>query len=97
MPEKSKRATSSVDEHIGLRLQKLRKHRSMSLEALAKSTGLVTYQQIQKYEKGSNRISAANLFLLSNILGVEPTYFFEGLTDPLTGKECTYQRPAGSL
>jgi transcriptional regulator with XRE-family HTH domain len=50
----------------------------MPQKELARRLG-VSFQQIQKYEKGTNRISASRLWELSGILGVEPTYFFEGL------------------
>ncbi len=52
--------------------------RSMSQEKLAEQLGL-TFQQVQKYEKGTNRIGASRLYELSNLLGVSVQYFYEGL------------------
>jgi len=65
----------------------------MSQAALAKRVDL-SYQQIQKYEEGTNRISAGNLMAIAETIGVHPTYFFEGLaeldniarTEPLSDK-----------
>ena len=53
----------------------------MSQEALGEKVGL-SFQQIQKYEKGANRISASRLFELTRILEVEISYFFEGMKHP---------------
>jgi transcriptional regulator with XRE-family HTH domain len=63
--------TGEFDAVLGSRMKGLRKARSLSQSALAERLG-VTFQQIQKYENGSNRISAAMLVRLSGALGVEP-------------------------
>lgn len=52
----------------------------MSQEELASALG-ITFQQVQKYEKGSNRIGASRLFETAQILGVSVQFFFEGLSD----------------
>ena len=49
----------------------------MSQEKLAAAIGL-TFQQVQKYEKGMNRVSSSRLMQIGNVLGVRPPYFFEG-------------------
>jgi transcriptional regulator with XRE-family HTH domain len=67
-----------VDNHVGKRLRKRRAEVGMSQEKLADSLA-ITFQQIQKYEKGANRISSSRLQTISTILGVPPAYFFEGL------------------
>lgn len=67
-----------VDMHVGARLRMQRHLLGMSQETLGKASGL-TFQQIQKYERGLNRISASKLFLMAQILGVSVLYFFEGL------------------
>ncbi len=67
-----------VDIHVGSRLRALRIRRGQSQANLADKLGL-TFQQVQKYESGANRISASKLFAISSIMGVRPDYFFEGL------------------
>jgi transcriptional regulator with XRE-family HTH domain len=73
-----------VDVHVGLRLRELRRSRKLSQPALARSVG-VTFQQINKYEKGVNRISASMLYGIARTLAVPLTAFFEGLPDPEAG------------
>ena len=67
-----------VDVHVGQRLRQRRTLLGMSQERLAQAFG-VSFQQVQKYERGANRISASRLHLLTKILDVPVTYFFEGL------------------
>ena len=67
-----------VDLHVGQRIRTRRLIVGMTQEELAKQLGL-TFQQVQKYEKGVNRVSSSRLFELSQILGVSPGFFFEGL------------------
>lgn len=71
----------AVDCHVGRRLRQRRMLLGLSQERLAASLGL-TFQQIQKYERGANRIGAARLFDLSRRLEVPIGYFFDGLQDP---------------
>lgn len=66
-----------IDRHVGSRVRMRRAMLSMSQEKLGEALGL-TFQQIQKYEKGTNRISASRLKQISQILEVPPSYFFEG-------------------
>lgn len=68
-----------VDIHVGFRLRKIRESIGVSQEDLGKKTG-VTFQQLQKYESGRNRISASMLYDIGDALGVEPCYFFENYT-----------------
>ena len=67
-----------VDVHVGMRLRQRRTLLGMSQEKLAKAFG-VSFQQVQKYERGANRISASRLHLLTRTLDVPVSYFFEGL------------------
>jgi transcriptional regulator with XRE-family HTH domain len=67
-----------VDEHVGARVRSLRLMRSVTQERLAEIAG-VTFQQIQKYEKGVNRLSPGKLVTIGEALGVTPQYFFDGL------------------
>ena len=73
-----------VDSHVGSRLKQLRTLRRLSQTDVAKKLKL-SFQQIQKYEIGSNRIAASRLFELAQILEVPPSYFFEGLHDNSNG------------
>ncbi|MEO9820749.1 MAG: helix-turn-helix transcriptional regulator [Paracoccaceae bacterium] len=67
-----------VDVHVGRRLKQIRTLRRMSQTDVARKLSL-SFQQIQKYEIGSNRIAASRLYDLSKILGIPTSYFFEGL------------------
>lgn len=67
-----------VDVHVGARLRQLRKAAGLSQGTLAAQAG-VTFQQVQKYERGTNRISASKLFEFAQTLEVSPMVFFEGL------------------
>ena len=67
-----------TDIHIGRRLREARLARGLSQGALGKKLG-VTFQQVQKYESGANRIGGSRLWDISGILEVPVAYFFEGL------------------
>ena len=69
-----------VDIHIGLKARELRLSHDLSQAGLAKQMGM-SFQQIQKYEPGMNRISSRRLFDLCQIFGVSSEFFFEGLRD----------------
>lgn len=69
-----------IDRHVGQQLRKARILRDMSQEELAAAINL-TFQQVQKYERGMNRISASRMYQISKILRVRPAYFFEGLPE----------------
>lgn len=69
-----------VDVHVGKKLKQIRTLRRMSQTDVAKRLNL-SFQQIQKYEIGSNRVAASRLFELSRILDVPTSYFFEGLDE----------------
>jgi transcriptional regulator with XRE-family HTH domain len=66
-----------TDKHVGRRVRMRRLTLSMTQEELANQLG-ITFQQVQKYEKGTNRISASRLQEISHILKVTVTFFFEG-------------------
>jgi len=68
----------SIDVQVGRRLRQRRVELGLSQQKLSAAAG-VSYQQIQKYERGTNRVGASMLWLLSEVLNVEPAYFFEGL------------------
>jgi len=67
-----------VDNHVGAMFRARRQELGMSQTAVADRLG-VTFQQVQKYERGMNRISASRLHDLCEILGVPVEYFFDGL------------------
>lgn len=69
---------SSVDVHVGRRIRLLRGLRKFSQEKLAKALG-ITFQQVQKYERGTNRIGAGRLYEMAKILGVPVGFFFDEL------------------
>lgn len=73
---KTKGTPDPVDKHVGQRLRVRRSLLGISQEKLADAIGL-TFQQIQKYERGTNRISAGRLFEFSKILDVPIAYFYE--------------------
>lgn len=80
MTRKTKGVPDPVDIHVGHRLRVRRSLLGMSQEKLADSIGL-TFQQIQKYERGTNRISAGRLYQFSRILNIPISYFYEQFTD----------------
>lgn len=67
-----------IDIHVGQRLRLRRTLLGLSQETLGEAVG-ITFQQLQKYERGANRISASRLFNLSQVLGVPVTFFFDDL------------------
>ena len=69
---------SLLDEYVGKRLKLRRVMLRMSQDELACMIG-VTFQQVQKYESGVNRISASRLFIISKVLQVDVGFFFYGL------------------
>ena len=77
---KTKGTPDPMDVHVGQRLRVRRSLLGLSQEKLAEAIGL-TFQQIQKYERGMNRISAGRLYQFSNILDVPVSYFFEQFSD----------------
>ena len=72
------RSPNPIDLHVGARVRMRRKLLGMSQEKLADALGL-TFQQVQKYERGANRVSASKLFEIARFLDVAPAYFFDGL------------------
>lgn len=66
-----------VDSYVGKRLNQARVAAGFSQEALANAVG-ITFQQVQKYQKGSNRMGASRLYEFSRVLKVPVSYFFEG-------------------
>ena len=72
-------SSNPIDVHVGSRVRLRRNLLGFSQTDLGKMLG-ITFQQIQKYERGSNRIAASRLFKLSEVLVVPVSYFFDGLS-----------------
>ena len=73
------KGSNAIDAHVGSRLRMRRMMLGMSQEKLAAGLGL-TFQQVQKYEKGVNRMGSSRLQNAADILGVAVPFFFEGVT-----------------
>jgi len=80
----AKKAPNPVDKHVGSRVRMRRMMLGMSQEKLGDALGL-TFQQVQKYEKGTNRIGASRLQQISHILQVPVSFFFEGAPNVQSG------------
>jgi len=76
------KSPNPVDVHVGSRIRLRRMMIGMSQERLGESLGL-TFQQVQKYEKGANRVGASRLFAISNILEVPVEFFFADMPSSL--------------
>ncbi len=78
MSEKHPKDIHYVDLHVGQKLRQRRVHMGMDQDGLARRVG-VSFQQIQKYERGTNRVSASRLHDLATVLGIPISFFFEDL------------------
>ncbi len=85
---KSKKEPNPIDKHVGSKIRMRRMMLDMSQTKLGDALGL-SFQQVQKYEKGTNRVGASRLQAISNILGVQPSFFFEGA--PIAGGVTPYE------
>jgi transcriptional regulator with XRE-family HTH domain len=81
----SGRSPNPVDLHVGSRVRMRRKMLGISQERLAEALGL-TFQQVQKYERGANRVSASKLYEIARFLSTPVSYFFEGLAETPGGE-----------
>ncbi len=82
-PEKDS-GPSPIDAHVGSRIRLRRTLLGMSQERLGDALGL-TFQQVQKYERGVNRVGASRLFDLSRVLDVSISFFFDDMPEQLAG------------
>jgi len=80
----TRRGPTAVDTHVGQKIRARRVFLRMSQTDVADAIG-ITFQQVQKYERGANRVGASRLQQISEALGVSPFYFFEGA--PTVGKK----------
>ncbi len=79
-----KEAPDPIDIHVGKRVRGRRVGLGISQTKLGQAIG-VTFQQIQKYENGANRVGSSNLYKIAKSLGVEVAYFFEGIEEATRG------------
>lgn len=86
-------SASEVDAHVGQRTRHLRETLGISQGTLGRHLGL-TFSQVQKYEKGTNRIGAGRLYQIAEFLDVPVQYFFEGLegATPAAGPQASGER-----
>ncbi len=90
-----KKQANPIDAQVGNRVRLRRMLVGMSQEKLGEMLGL-TFQQVQKYEKGVNRIGAGRLFHVAEILGVPIDYFYEGAVSQMNGAAAGFAEPEGS-
>jgi transcriptional regulator with XRE-family HTH domain len=86
----SRTPADDVDRHVGLRLRVRRRECKISQQELGRVIG-VTFQQIQKYERGVNRMSASTIYKMATALGAPVSHFFEGL--PASGPSTALDTP----
>ncbi len=84
MKKKPGNTPHPVDIHVGARIRLRRTLLGMSQEKLGDAVSL-TFQQIQKYERGANRVSASRLYQFAQVLSVPVSSFFDGLDSPSIG------------
>ena len=91
----TKKTPNPTDKHVGSRVRMRRMMLGMSQEKLGDALGL-TFQQVQKYEKGTNRIGASRLQQIAHFLQVPVSFFFEGVPDLPAGAAGTMEAPSPS-
>ena len=82
----SEEGPDPIDRHVGTRIRGRRVGLRVSQTKLGQAIG-VTFQQIQKYESGTNRVGASNLFKISKALGVDVSFFFDGVMPEAVGMQ----------
>jgi transcriptional regulator with XRE-family HTH domain len=85
---------NDIDLHLGKRLRRRRRLLGLTQQQLAVAVG-IRFQQIQKYECGANRISAARLWQLAEALEVQVSYFYDGLAESQARAEAERNEPRG--
>jgi transcriptional regulator with XRE-family HTH domain len=89
----TKKTPNPIDKHVGARVRMRRMMIGMSQEKLGEKLG-ITFQQIQKYEKGTNRVGASRLQQIAHSLSVPPSFFFEGAPVPDSGNSGGFSEPS---
>lgn len=85
-----------VDVHVGSRIRLRRTLLGMSQEKLGKAIGL-TFQQVQKYERGTNRVGSSRLYQLAKVLNVPVSFFFDDLPAEIAGRAPGFAEPAADF
>lgn len=80
----NERSSNAIDAYVGRRLKQRREEMGLSQERLAHQLG-ISFQQVQKYERGFNRVGASRLFQISEVMNVVTSYFFDGLENVRSG------------
>ena len=83
-PAAKKKQANAIDIHVGRQIRARRDQLDLSQETLGQKLG-ITFQQIQKYERGANRVAAGRRFDFAKVLGCSILYFYEGVIDELSG------------
>jgi transcriptional regulator with XRE-family HTH domain len=96
MAEEKESRPSPVDVHVGGRIRLRRTLMGMSQERLGDALGL-TFQQVQKYERGINRVGASRLFDLSRVLDVPISFFYDNMPDALGANVGTLPQPTRAV
>lgn len=87
-PPLKKRRAGAEDVEIGCKIRALRLERGLSQSSLADGLGL-TFQQVQKYEKGANRVSAGRLLRIADMLNIPVTFFYGGMSSRRSKREAS--------
>lgn len=86
--------SNPIDNHVGVQVRRLRRSKDVTQTQLAEAID-VSFQQMQKYEKGTNRISASRLYMIARALDTPVGYFFEGLEreepKPAPGRQLSFR------
>ena len=77
---------TDIDRYVGMQVRAARRELKLTQDALGKLLN-ITFQQVQKYEKGVNRVSAGRLYEIAAVLGVQIAYFYEGASKLLPQRE----------
>jgi transcriptional regulator with XRE-family HTH domain len=89
----TKKSPNPIDKYVGSRVRMRRMMIGMSQEKLGEKLG-ITFQQIQKYEKGTNRVGASRLQQIATSLSVPPSFFFEGAPVPDASMAAGFSEPS---
>ncbi len=90
LPDRTGRAPTDIDRRVGLNIRNIRLDRNMTLAELAEDMG-ISHQQLQKYETGTNRLSAGMLCLAARVLDVDIVRLFEGAADHLSAAQRSHE------
>lgn len=84
-PRQNRSKPDPVDVYVGMRLRKRRQLLNLSQQQLGRAVG-ITFQQIQKYEQGTNRVSSSRLYDIAKVMGVPINFFFDHIEEEIEGR-----------